>query len=79
MPWKDNVSQAICSACDRIETYGSHKEALESGWVETHRRFSDGRDESFLFCPEHSKAFNAFADKQDEEFEVFMKGLRNDG
>lgn len=76
MAWKDNQTQAICSACDRSEIYGSHKEALEKGWVETTRRFADGREEGFLFCPDHSKAFNVFADKQDEEFEVFMKGLR---
>ena len=76
MPWKDNVCKAICSACNRTETYGCHKEALEDRWVENHRRFADGREEVFLFCPDHAKAFNIFADKQDEEFEVFMKGLR---
>lgn len=76
MPWKDDMVQAICSACGRTDTYLSRKDALEDGWVESHRRFADNREEDFLFCPAHSKAFNIFADKQDEEFEVFMKGVR---
>lgn len=76
MPWKDDMTHAVCSGCGKEEAFNSHKQALESGWVETHRIFADGREEDFLFCPDHSKAFNIFADKQDEQFEVFMKGLR---
>lgn len=76
MPWTDNLTEACCSACGKTEVFKSHQAALESGWVQNVRRFADGGEEEYLFCPDHSKAFNVFVDRQDQEFEAFMRGLR---
>lgn len=76
MPWEDNLTRVTCSACDASSVVKNREAALSNGWVEKRRAFDDGGVDIFQFCPNHAKAANQFFDKQDQDFEVWMKSLK---
>lgn len=73
MGWMTGVNQAECDGCGYKEIVADRSNAQY--WHDEKRIEADGSEDGFLLCGMCHDKYEAHCRKQDESFEVFMKGL----
>lgn len=78
MPITDGYSQYLCPGCGEVQLLGRDDATKKGKWQNRRRVNADDVQESYSFCENCAKQYDALIKKHDQEVAALLTSLKED-